>query len=187
VLCSWRSGRTLNKLASVCTAVCSVLALLVTDILLHLGVVLLTHGVMKTRPRSPVDNEENGRMCLYIDPVWHNSASPIELFFRKQLHEQLHERGRAMFLQLHRVLNSVRESFQRSWPESWTESWLFGYWSCEAAREVAHEAVPDGPMHIIWIRWIIIRYSSSFFRPIFFWTLFGTRSMFEIHMHTNFT
>jgi hypothetical protein len=27
-------------------------------------------------------------------PVWHSSASPVELFFRKQLHEQLHERGR---------------------------------------------------------------------------------------------
>jgi hypothetical protein len=27
-------------------------------------------------------------------PVWHSSASPVELFFIKQLHEQLHERGR---------------------------------------------------------------------------------------------
>jgi hypothetical protein len=43
------------------------------------------------------------------------------------------------------VLNSVRVSFQRSWPESWAESWLFGYWSCEAAREAAHEAVPNRP------------------------------------------
>jgi hypothetical protein len=65
--------------------------------------------------------------------------------FRKQLHEQLYEQERAMFLQLHRVLNSVRESFQRSWPESWVESWSFGYWSCEIAREAAHEAVPNGP------------------------------------------
>jgi hypothetical protein len=24
-----------------------------------------------------------------LDPVWHSSASPVELFFRKQLHEQL--------------------------------------------------------------------------------------------------
>jgi hypothetical protein len=52
----------------------------------------------------------------YVGPVWHNSALPVELFFRKQLHEQLHEwgRARAMFLQLHHVLNSVRVSFQRS-------------------------------------------------------------------------
>jgi hypothetical protein len=48
-----------------------------------------------------------------------------------------------MFWQLNHVLNSVRVSFQRSWPESW----LFGYWSCEAAREVAHEAVPNGPWY----------------------------------------
>jgi hypothetical protein len=27
-------------------------------------------------------------------PVWHSSASPVELFFRKQLHEKLHEWGR---------------------------------------------------------------------------------------------
>jgi hypothetical protein len=27
-------------------------------------------------------------------PVWHSSASPVELFFRKQLHEQLHEQVR---------------------------------------------------------------------------------------------
>jgi hypothetical protein len=47
-------------------------------------------------------------------PVWHSSTSPVELFFRKQLHEQLREQGRAMVLQLHCVLNSVRESFQRS-------------------------------------------------------------------------
>jgi hypothetical protein len=46
--------------------------------------------------------------------VWHSLASPVELFFRKQLHEQLHEQGRAMFWQLHHVLNSVRVSFQRS-------------------------------------------------------------------------
>jgi hypothetical protein len=63
----------------------------------------------------------------YIDPVWHSSASSVELFFGKQLQEQLHEQGRAMFLQLHHVLNSVRESFQRSWPESWAESWSLGY------------------------------------------------------------
>jgi hypothetical protein len=43
-----------------------------------------------------------------------------------------------MFLQLHRVLNYVRASFQRSW----LESCLFGYWSCEAASETAHEAKP---------------------------------------------
>jgi hypothetical protein len=62
--------------------------------------------------------------CEYdIGLVWHSLASPVELFFRKQLHEQLHEQGRAMFLQLHRVLNFVRESFQRSWAESWS----FGY------------------------------------------------------------
>jgi hypothetical protein len=30
----------------------------------------------------------------HIGPVWHSSASPVELFFRKQLHEQLHEWGR---------------------------------------------------------------------------------------------
>jgi hypothetical protein len=131
-------------------------------------------------------------------PVWHSSASPVELFFRKQLHEQLHEQGREpcfcsftmcltlwewvfreadqrvgqrvgclaievvkllmklyqtdpMFLQLHHVLNSVRVSFQRSWPESWAESWLFGYWSCEAAHEVAHEAVPNGPIVVLWL------------------------------------
>jgi 2,4-dienoyl-CoA reductase-like NADH-dependent reductase (Old Yellow Enzyme family) len=53
-------------------------------------------------------------------PVWHGSASPVELFFGKQLHEQLHEQGRAVFLQLHHVLNSVREGFQRSWAESWS-------------------------------------------------------------------
>jgi hypothetical protein len=29
-----------------------------------------------------------------FSPVWHSSASPVELFFRKQLHEQLHKRGR---------------------------------------------------------------------------------------------
>jgi hypothetical protein len=29
-----------------------------------------------------------------LEPVWHSSASPVELFFRKQLHKQLHERGR---------------------------------------------------------------------------------------------
>jgi hypothetical protein len=52
-----------------------------------------------------------------------------------------------MFLQFHHVLNSVRVSFQRSWPESWAESWLFGYWSCEAAREAAHETVPNGPVY----------------------------------------
>jgi hypothetical protein len=51
-----------------------------------------------------------------------------------------------MFLQLHHVLNSVRVSFQRSLPESWAESWLFAYWSCETAREAAHEAVPNGPL-----------------------------------------
>jgi TRAP-type mannitol/chloroaromatic compound transport system substrate-binding protein len=62
-----------------------------------------------------------------MGPVWHSSASPVELFFEKQLHEQLYEQGRAVFLQLHHVLNSVRESFQRSWPESWAESWSFGY------------------------------------------------------------
>jgi hypothetical protein len=54
-----------------------------------------------------------------------------------------------MFLQLHHVLNFVRVSFQRSWPESWAESWLFGCWSCEAAREAAHEAVPNGPIRCI--------------------------------------
>jgi hypothetical protein len=26
--------------------------------------------------------------------VWHSTASPVEPFFRKQLHEQLHEWGR---------------------------------------------------------------------------------------------
>jgi 2,4-dienoyl-CoA reductase-like NADH-dependent reductase (Old Yellow Enzyme family) len=66
------------------------------------------------------------KLC-FLGPVWHNSASPIELFFGKQLHEQLHEQGRVMFLQLHHVLNSVIESFQRSWPESCAESWSFGY------------------------------------------------------------
>jgi hypothetical protein len=30
----------------------------------------------------------------HYGPVWHSSASPVELFFRKQLHEQLHEWGR---------------------------------------------------------------------------------------------
>jgi hypothetical protein len=33
--------------------------------------------------------------CMRVlGPVWHSSASPVELFFRKQLHEQLHEWGR---------------------------------------------------------------------------------------------
>jgi hypothetical protein len=67
-----------------------------------------------------------------------------------------------MFWQLHHVLNYVRVSFQRSWPESWAESWLFGYWSCEAAREAAHEAVPNRPLgnRIIWQRngwWVHMR------------------------------
>jgi hypothetical protein len=34
-----------------------------------------------------------GRRKLY-GLVWHSSTSPVELFFLKQLHEQLHERGR---------------------------------------------------------------------------------------------
>jgi hypothetical protein len=29
-----------------------------------------------------------------LGPVWHSSASPVELFFRKKVHDQLHERGR---------------------------------------------------------------------------------------------
>jgi hypothetical protein len=29
-----------------------------------------------------------------LGAVWHSSASLVELFFRKQLHEQLHEWGR---------------------------------------------------------------------------------------------
>jgi hypothetical protein len=33
----------------------------------------------------------------HYGPVWHSSASPVELFFfRKQLHEQLHEWGREL-------------------------------------------------------------------------------------------
>jgi hypothetical protein len=50
-----------------------------------------------------------------------------------------------MFWQLHHVLNSVRVSFQRSWPESWAESWLFGYRSCETAREATHAVVANKP------------------------------------------
>jgi hypothetical protein len=30
----------------------------------------------------------------HVGPVWHSSASTVELFFRKKLHDQLHERGR---------------------------------------------------------------------------------------------
>jgi hypothetical protein len=78
----------------------------------------------------------------HIGSVWHCSASSLELFFLKITPWATSWAWeRAMFLQLHRVLNSVRASFQRSWPESWP----FGYWSCEAAREAAHEAVPNGP------------------------------------------
>jgi hypothetical protein len=36
------------------------------------------------------------RISFLCGPVWHSSASPAELFFRKQLHEQLHERGREL-------------------------------------------------------------------------------------------
>jgi hypothetical protein len=105
---------------------------------------------------------ETNYILLNLGHVWHNSASPVELFFRKQLHEQLHEQGRAMFLQLHRVLNSVRESFQRRWPESWAESWSFGYSSCEAAREAANEAVPNRPLVVEWISEFYLHFGHIF-------------------------
>jgi hypothetical protein len=43
---------------------------------------------------SPEFSPTSCVLRMYYGPVWHSSASPVKLFFRKQLHEQLHERGR---------------------------------------------------------------------------------------------
>jgi hypothetical protein len=42
-----------------------------------------------------------------------------------------------------------------------TGPWLFGYWSCEAARETAHDAIPNGPHIEMDIRGLVVTPQDS--------------------------